>query len=71
MYDFKATNKQMHEMVHKLAIQDLCNEQAMGDIEWFKYREGQDYTRIAYTQSIYGITSELYYMKKDKRFCYV
>lgn len=71
MDDIKTTRKDLRELASKLAKQGLCNEQPMGDKEWFAKRDRQDYTRIAYAKSNYGTVAELYYMKEDKEFCYV
>lgn len=67
----KTTQKQLRAMVEDLARQGLCNEQAMGYIEWGKAREGQDYTCIAYSQGLYGTIASLYYLKTSKTFAYV
>ena len=67
----KTTQKQLREMVHDLAVQGLCNEQAMGYGEWSKVHSRQDYTCIAYSQGNYGTIAELYYLKQDKLFAYV
>jgi hypothetical protein len=67
----KTTQKQLREMVHDLAIQGLCNEQAMGYGEWAKVHNRQDYTCIAYSQGRYGTIASLYYLKQDKTFAYV
>ena len=67
----KTTQKQLRSLVHNLAVQGLCNEQAYGYEEWKKVKEGQDYTCVAYSQGVYGTIAQLYYLKKDKRFAYV
>lgn len=67
----KTTQKQLREMVHDLAVQGLCNEQAMGYGEWAKVHNRQDYTCIAYSQGRYGTIASLYYLKQDKTFAYV
>ena len=67
----KTTQKQLREQVHELAIQGLCNEQAMNFEQWNKAREGQDYTCIAYSQGNYGTIASLYYLKTSKTFAYV
>lgn len=67
----KTTQKQLREMVHDLAIQGLCNEQAMNYEQWNKAREGQDYTCIAYSQGNYGTIASLYYLKTSKTFAYI
>lgn len=71
MNGIKTTQKQLSEMAKELAQQGLCNEQALGYKEWFEKRDGQDYTRIAYSQGAYGIIAEIYYLKSDKVFAYV
>lgn len=67
----KTTQKQLREQVHELAIQGLCNEQAMNFEQWNKAREGQDYTCIAYSQGNYGTIASLYYLKTSKTFAYI
>lgn len=67
----KTTQKQLREQVHELAMQGLCNEQAMNFEQWNKAREGQDYTCIAYSQGNYGTIASLYYLKTSKTFAYV
>lgn len=67
----KTTQKQLREMVHDLAVQGLCNKQAMGYGEWASVHNGQDYTCIAYSQGNYGTIASLYYLKQDKTFAYV
>ena len=67
----KTTQKQLREQVHELAIQGLCNEQAMNFEQWNKAREGQDYTCIAYSKGTYGTIATLYYLKTSKTFAYV
>lgn len=67
----KTTQKQLRELVHNLAIQGLCNEQAYQFKEWQEKREGQDYTCIAYSQGRYGTIASLYYLKSDHEFAYV
>ena len=67
----KTTQKQLREMVHELAVQGLCNEQAMTQPEWISRRYNQDYTCIAYSQGVYGTIACLYYLKDDKTFAYV
>lgn len=71
MNGIKTTQKELRALAHGLAIQGLCNEQALGSKEWFSLRDGQDYTRVAYSAGAYGIIAELYYMKGSKTFCYV
>ena len=65
------TQKQLRGLVHDLAVQGLCNEQAMGYGEWAKVHNNQDYTCIAYSRGKYGTIACLYYLKTDKRFAYV
>ncbi len=67
----KTTQKQLRELVHDLAIQGLCNEQAMGYGEWAKVHSRQDYTCIAYSQGTYGTIASVYYLKADNKFAYV
>ena len=67
----KTTQKQLRELVHDLAIQRLCNEQAMGYGEWAKVHNRQDYTCIAYSQGKYGTIASVYYLKADNKFAYV
>ena len=67
----KTTQKQLSELVHDLAIQGLCNEQAMGYGEWAKVHNRQDYTCIAYSQGTYGTIASVYYLKADNKFAYV
>ena len=67
----KTTKKQLSEFVHDLAIQGLCNEQAMGYGEWAKVHNRQDYTCIAYSQGTYGTIASVYYLKADNKFAYV
>ena len=67
----KTTQRQLREMVKDLAVQGLCNEQAMGYGEWAKVHSRQDYTCIAYSQGLYGTIASLYYLKQDKTFAYV
>lgn len=67
----KTTQKQLREQVHELAIQGLCNEQAMNFEQWKEAREGQDYTCIAYSQGNYGTIASLYYLKTSKTFAYI
>lgn len=67
----KTTQKQLRELVHDLAIQGLCNEQAMGYSEWAKVHNRQDYTCIAYSQGTYGTIASVYYLKADNKFAYV
>ena len=67
----KTTQKRLRELVHDLAIQDLCNEQALNYEQWNKARETQGYTCIAYSQGKYGTIACLYYLKGDKKFAYV
>lgn len=71
MNAIKTTQKQLTALVHDLAMQDLCNEQAMNYEQWNRAREGQDYTCVAYSQGRYGTVASLYYMKGSKTFCYV
>lgn len=71
MNGIKTTTSALYDMAQNLYQQGLCNNVPMGSKWWFEKREGQDYTRIAYSQGKYGIISELYYMKEDKEFCYV
>lgn len=71
MNSIKTTQKQLSMLVHDLAIQGLCNEQAMNYEQWNKAREHQDYTCIAYSQGKYGTIASLYYLKGDKIFAYV
>lgn len=65
------TQKQLRKLVHDLAVQGLCNEQAMTQHDWLNMREGQDYTCIAYSRGKYGTIACLYYLKTDKHFAYV
>lgn len=67
----KTTQKQLRELVHDLAIQGLCNEQAYNFKQWNEAREGQDYTCIAYSQGTYGTIASVYYLKSDNKFAYV
>lgn len=67
----KTTQKQLRELVHDLAIQELCNEQAMGYGEWAKVHNRQDYTCIAYSQGKFGTIASVYYLKADNKFAYV
>lgn len=67
----KTTQKQLREQVHELAVQGLCNEQAMGYDEWASVHNRQGYTCIAYSQGVYGTIACLYYLKDDKTFAYV
>ena len=67
----KTTQKQLRELVHDLAIQGLCNEQAMGYDEWAKVHNRQDYTCIAYSQGKFGTIASVYYLKADNKFAYV
>lgn len=67
----KTTQKALRELVHDLARQGLCNEQAMGYGEWAKVHNNQDYTMIAYSKGNYGVIACLYYLKSDKHFAYV
>lgn len=67
----KTTQKQLSKLVHNLAIQGLCNEQAMGYDEWSKVHNRQDYTCIAYSQGKFGTIASVYYLKSDKIFAYV
>lgn len=67
----KTTQKQLRDFVHELAIQGLCNEQAMTQHDWFELRETQDYTCVAYSQGVYGTIACLYYLKRDNTFAYV
>lgn len=67
----KTTQKQLREQVHELAVQGLCNEQAMNFEQWNEARDGQDYTCIAYSQGNYGTIASLYYLKTSKTFAYV
>ena len=67
----KTTQKQLRELVHNLAVQGLCNEQAYNFEQWDRVRQGQDYTCIAYSQGTYGTIAEVYYLKTDKTFAYV
>ena len=67
----KTTQKQLRELVHALAIQGLCNEQAMGYCEWAKVHNRQDYTCIAYSQGKFGTIASVYYLKADNKFAYV
>lgn len=71
MYGIKTTQKELRDMAKNLAMQGLCNEQPLGQKEYFEKRDGQDYTRIAYAKNNYGIVAELFYLKGDKMFCYV
>ena len=71
MNGIKTTASALHDLAQNLYQQGLCNGIPMGSKEWFEKREGQDYTRIAYSQGKYGIIAELYYMKGTKEFCYV
>lgn len=71
MYGVKTTTSALFDMAQELAQQGICNSVPMGYKEWAEKREGQDYTRIAYSQGKYGITSELYYLKGTKEFAYV
>lgn len=71
MNGVQITQKAMRELVHDLAIQDLCNKQPLSFKDWNAWREEQGHTRIAYAKNAYGIVSELYYMKKDHMFAYV
>ena len=71
MNGIKTTTSALRDMAKNLYQQGICNSTPMGAKEWFEKRDGQDYTRIAYSQGKYGITSELYYMKGTKEFCYV
>ena len=71
MNGIKTTTSALYDMAQNLYQQGLCNSVPMGSKEWFGKRDGQDYTRIAYSQGKYGIVSELYYMKGTKEFCYV
>lgn len=71
MYGVKTTASALHDVARGLAQQGLCNSVPMGSKEWFSVREGQDYTRIMYSQGKFGITSELYYLKADNKFAYV
>lgn len=67
----KTTQKALRELVHDLARQGLCNEQAMTQHDWLSVREKQDYTMIAYSKGNYGVIACLYYLKTDKHFAYV
>lgn len=71
MNSLQVTQKALRAMVHDLSVQGLCNEQPLSFEDWDAWREGQDYTRIAYSKNNYGIVAELYYMKKDHIFAYV
>lgn len=71
MAGIKTTTSALHDMAQNLYQQGLCNGVPMGVLEWFRIRDGQDYTRIAYSEGKYGITSELYYLKGDKKFAYI
>lgn len=67
----KTTASAIHDVAQNLAAQGLCNSVPMGVLEWFRIREGQDYTRIMYSQGKFGIISEIYYLKGDKKFAYI
>lgn len=71
MSALKTTQKALRELVHDLAGQGLCNEQAMSYGEWAKMHNNQDYTLIAYSKGYYGVIACLYYLKTDKHFAYV
>lgn len=71
MNGLRTTQKQLRELVNDLAVQGLCNEQAMTQHDWLSVREKQDYTCIAYSRGKYGTIACLYYLKKDKHFAYV
>ena len=65
------TQKALSELVHDLAQQGLCNEQAMTQHDWLSVREKQDYTCIAHSRGKFGTIACLYYLKEDKCFAYV
>ena len=67
----KTTQKQLRELVHDLAIQGLCNEQAFNFEQWQAVRDRQDYTCIAYSQGKFGTIASVYYLKVDNKFAYV
>lgn len=71
MYGIKTTTTALHELAQNLYRQGLCNGVPMGAEEWFELREGQGYTPVAYSQGKFGITAEIYYLKRDKKFAYV
>lgn len=71
MNSLVVTQKALRELVHDLAVQGLCNEQALTQHDWLVMREGQDYTCIACSRGQYGIIACLYYLKTDKHFAYV
>lgn len=71
MYGIETTHKKLKAMAGELYTQGLCNIQPLNYEQWDELREGQDYTRIAYSKNNYGIVAELYYMKKDHMFAYV
>lgn len=71
MNGLKTTTKALHELADNLAKQGLCNTQPMDFETWQAKRDGQDYTRIAYAQGMYGIICELYFCKGTKDFALV
>lgn len=71
MYGIETTHKKLKAMVSELYTQGLCNIQPLNYEQWNELREGQDYTRIAYSKGSYGVIGELFFMKKDKNFAYI
>lgn len=71
MYGIETTHKKLKLIVSELYCQGLCNIQPLHYEEWNKLREGQDYTRIAYSWGKYGVIGELFFMKRDKNFAYI
>ena len=71
MNGIKTTTSALYDMAQNLYQQGLCNSVPMGVLEWFRIRDGQDYTRIVYSQGKFGIISEIYYLKGDKKFAYI
>lgn len=62
-YGVKVSQKDLRELAKQLGWEG----NPMG-IEWFEYREGHPYTRVAYAKNNYGIVSELFYIKDTHEF---
>lgn len=71
MNGLQVSNKKLHELADKLAVEGLCNKQPLDFETWQKKRDKQGYTLIAYSKGKFGTICELYYCREDKDFALV
>lgn len=61
MYGVKTTSKDIRALAEQLGARKM-------GVEWLHYREGCNYTRVAYSQNAYGVCWELFYIKDKGEF---